>query len=440
MAEDRKNLLLDTDYIKVFREMDDSEKIKFFIDILKETKIMNFVSDNDDYLIFKYEINKHLNFFSNKTITVQFEKSELLKCYSKMENIEIYKDNYYLGNNNYECLLKCKSSFKEEYNVESDELNISLGLVSDELSLALLFKGYFDWKADKCALNDIDVANFGILAIMNEETVNGFEILKESGILSLKIKTKEPKKKEDFRDYHYSYLFDLSMNCNKIFVEFKSNYYNFFRKINNKNIIRQEKEIGIPRKKYIIDIVEYYNNARITADLPSKYLSYYHILEYFFEDVHYENMVNNVRREIKNPEFSLDNYNSVKNFVKFMEENISRKKGENYVLNEKNALGLTINKYITLDDLEKKLQDIDKDLVKYFKNKGCKFSNANKIDFVNSQTIVNRIYKNRNALVHSKNASSERYRPFKDEDILEKEIELIKAIAEMSIINSGEEL
>ncbi|MCX0377034.1 hypothetical protein, partial [Clostridium perfringens] len=93
---------------------------------------------------------------------------------------------------------------------------------------------------------------------------------------------------------------------------------------------------------------------------------------------------------------------------------------------------------INLAELEKNLNNINEDIVKYFKNERCEFSNAKKIDFVNYKTIVSRIYKNRNSLVHSKKTSSGRYRPFKDEAILEKEIELIKVLAEMLIINSGE--
>lgn len=52
--------------------------------------------------------------------------------------------------------------------------------------------------------------------------------------------------------------------------------------------------------------------------------------------------------------------------------------------------------------------------------------------------MAKRIYFTRNSLVHSKSGKNqERYKPYKDESELKKEIPLVKAIAELIIINSS---
>ena len=52
--------------------------------------------------------------------------------------------------------------------------------------------------------------------------------------------------------------------------------------------------------------------------------------------------------------------------------------------------------------------------------------------------ITKRIYFTRNALIHSKSGKKDKmYKPYRDEMLLQKEIPLVRVIAEMIIINSS---
>ncbi|MCE7744006.1 MAG: hypothetical protein GPJ52_02605 [Candidatus Heimdallarchaeota archaeon] len=53
---------------------------------------------------------------------------------------------------------------------------------------------------------------------------------------------------------------------------------------------------------------------------------------------------------------------------------------------------------------------------------------------------MRRIYAIRNSIVHSKDTSEARFKPFTDEEELTKEIPLIRLIAEEVIHNSAEKL
>lgn len=406
------------------------------------------ISEDDESIIYKYIL---LN--EGKRIKVKFDKNELNNCFNIINNNFFSEENieFICKDNEFEVLVDNHSNYSvknddwSEFKVKDENIDIEISNISNAYNIFLFIK-----TAEKYTTinyfrslvfirnNERDLIGSGEINLEEDKFINGFNLIRDKNILSLKIKSSKDIKINQFIDYKYSYLFNLSFNYDLTFIEVKNYMHSFIKRRKIKSEIRNSLIPDVPRKKYIIDILKYYQNAKVIDNLPSKYLSYYHILEYFFEDVHYEEMITNVKHRISNPNFSLNDDISIKEFIKFMEDNISAKKGENYIFNEKIALGLTINKYINLAELEKNLNNINEDIVKYFKNERCEFSNAKKIDFVNYKTIVSRIYKNRNSLVHSKKTSSGRYRPFKDEAILEKEIELIKVLAEMLIINSGE--
>lgn len=98
--------------------------------------------------------------------------------------------------------------------------------------------------------------------------------------------------------------------------------------------------------------------------------------------------------------------------------------------------------YISIEQLKDKLRQIDLESISYYQNNKVLFCKAptiswNDVEGVYTQ-IVKRIYFTRNALIHSKSGKNrERYKPYKDEKSLQKEIPLVRVIAEMIIINSS---
>lgn len=71
------------------------------------------------------------------------------------------------------------------------------------------------------------------------------------------------------------------------------------------------------------------------------------------------------------------------------------------------------------------------------------FSGGDEVDLENpnesiiGEKLSSRIYKTRNAIVHSKESERVRYTPFRDDRILVKEIPLLRFIAEQIIIESS---
>lgn len=140
-----------------------------------------------------------------------------------------------------------------------------------------------------------------------------------------------------------------------------------------------------------------------------------------------------------------------KDIVKLI-SNIQLKAIDNDIaINEKVALSLLIQKHIPQDLLKERLIDrYGQDFLEKLKHK-VDFSKGNDIIFsdVDSKqyidSLTGRIYKTRNAIVHSKESFTDdkknnKYRPVKDDNELLSEIALIQVIAEIVINDYATEI
>lgn len=109
---------------------------------------------------------------------------------------------------------------------------------------------------------------------------------------------------------------------------------------------------------------------------------------------------------------------------------------------ELESLKYVLKEYIDIEQLKEKLKEIDAESVQYYQNTKVSFCKApiipwNDVEGVYTQ-IAKRIYYTRNSLIHSKSGKNrDRYKPYSDEKILQREIPLVKVVAEMIIINSS---
>lgn len=80
----------------------------------------------------------------------------------------------------------------------------------------------------------------------------------------------------------------------------------------------------------------------------------------------------------------------------------------------------------------------------YYVGNTVHFAKGDKINFYDDSedkiydSMANRIYKTRNAVIHSKLDEEDRYIPFRHETELHKEIPLVQGIAEVIIIFTSE--
>lgn len=252
--------------------------------------------------------------------------------------------------------------------------------------------------------------------------------------------------KNKLNDYINSFLFNFCYNYGYSFRIMNSLDELLNIRYRNKNSSYKSEELDAPRLLYKQDLTEQYHMAVSSEDPFVQFIGFYHIMEYFYEEIYKEGVVNNVKEILLDPGFSTKRKKDIMKLVDL----INKKRTESTVGSELEALELTLRKYIDIEKIIEKLNEIDKAIIEYYKNNKVNFSNGDAIDLIGDKKhifkkLANRVYKTRNSLVHSKSnevRSNERgiYKPFKDSKALLKEIPLLKVISEEIIIKSASEL
>ena len=148
--------------------------------------------------------------------------------------------------------------------------------------------------------------------------------------LTLKISSEKASPAPLLARYTHAFLFQVAYNLDISLVPQRL-IEEMVRsgRINRMRRSRTE-EIDPPRRVYNEDLVQHYLLAVSTENPVIEYLSYYHVLEYFFESVFNDDLVNTVRDSITSPGFSYKRktdisklINSIKGSLKIRSETIT---------------------------------------------------------------------------------------------------------------------
>ena len=263
------------------------------------------------------------------------------------------------------------------------------------------------------------------------------------GETTLKIRTANGNNRSinQFRMYKTSFLFEFMYKSNIATIEYSSVEDIFYRNASARENYDASLMDTPPAREYTADVVDYYKLALSSRDPYIKYLSFYHIIEYFFDEVFKKKMIADLKDKITHPDFSYKSDEKIYEVARFV-KNRWKMNDESGQGDELESLKFVLNEYITVGDLKFRINAINPNAVNYYQSNKVSFCDAPSIGWNDTQgaitQIAKRVYYTRNALVHSKSGKNkERYRPYNDEKQLQKEIPLLKAIAESIIINSS---
>jgi ATP-dependent helicase/DNAse subunit B len=173
-----------------------------------------------------------------------------------------------------------------------------------------------------------------------------------------------------------------------------------------------------------------------------QYISYYHVAEHWFENIYQDDLVEQIQLAITSPEFSYKRKKDVRQLIRKISKAVQLRNDE-LVIDERVALRLTLSRYVDISQLISELRNFDAGLLDYYANHVVGFCNADKVVFDQNDisnifiSLANRIYKTRNALVHSKEGSKGKFVPFSDDQELIPEVPLVRFIAEQIITASS---
>ena len=403
--------------------------------------------NNDDIIIELHTRYMRENQAENTTITV-FD-SELLEIYNEVsnstsENMELFTKNIYEIAIDLEYPIMRRQVFPISSADTSNEISYELGYPSLKYCIYLLIKitdAMNDRGERRLPLRlcrQVDYTRF----LEQDETVSWQNILPHLlGEISLKITCANKSSLSEFRLRKTSFEFDFMYRSGIALVEF-SDIVDMFHIDNMERGRYDLSQIDTPPlRNYSVDVVDYYRLALASNDSYIKYISFYHVMEYFFDEVFKKKLVSDLQSKITHPDFSYKNEEKIYEIAQFVKNRfqINSEAGQG---NELESLKYVLGEYIIIDEVKNRIENISPGSVQYYQTTKVQFCSAPTIPWSDMNGvythIAKRIYFTRNSLVHSKSGKNQsRYRPYKDDIYLQREIPLVKAIAELIIINSS---
>lgn len=264
-----------------------------------------------------------------------------------------------------------------------------------------------------------------------------------SQIITLKIRSNNKINIKRFSQLIYAFLFQLGYNFDLAFVPHRS-IEDMSRRGRITRMRRSSgvEEIDPPRRLYNDDLIHHYLLAVSTDNPVVEFLSYYHVLEHFFEEVFNDELLETVKIHITHPGFSYKRKKDIGQLVNVIKKSLQIR-SETITFSESEALRLCLAKFINIPELVAKLNEYDEDLINYYCTNSVPFSGGVIVNLESAdigqilQHLTKRIYSTRNALVHSKENELKKYKPFVDERALLKEVPLMRFISEMVILSES---
>lgn len=269
--------------------------------------------------------------------------------------------------------------------------------------------------------------------------------------LAVYIETNTKKNREQLQRYAKSYLFNIAYNFDFVFKAV-TEIDDLFpqRNVLPRRRIQNVSELMAPQLLYKEQLVEQYYMALTSEEPFVKFVGFYHIMEHFYEEVYNEDIFKSVQHIIQHPGFSAKRTKDIVKIVDLIKKK-NRQNKEEFQGSELEALELTLRKFVNISELINDLTEFSNSIVDYYKSSEVSFSKGDTVDLRDASNekvykkLAARIYKTRNALVHSKSNESrlsERgvYNPFANSQELAMEIPLMRYISEAIIINSASPL
>jgi len=261
-------------------------------------------------------------------------------------------------------------------------------------------------------------------------------------LLTLRIETGRNKTLNEFVKYADAFFFQISYNLDTALIPQRF----LDELVRSRRIMRVRRsridELEPPRRSYISDLIHHYQMAVASDSPPLEYLSYYHIAEHFFEAVFHDALIERVRNRITLPDFSYKRKRDIKSLINEIGRSLQFR-GENVTFSDLEALKLTLERHVDVSALAEKIREYDESLIEHYRTSPVSFSNGDRVDLEDNDhskvllAAAKRIYKTRNAIVHSKESERGRYIPFRHDRVLVKEVPLLRFISELIIIESS---
>jgi hypothetical protein len=384
--------------------------------------------------------------------TSQIENAiQILTSKSEFEETALYDDHSYeilVRQENLARFTPLSMRFREGSLVKRDDENKITYTISKPTDEYLLFLIY---KLSKIAPLKYSFDNYLFRSARTRSRerieISVFELLKSSSsrYLTLKIESERNKSVNDFIKFSNAFFFQVSYNLDLAIMP--QRFLSDFVRTSRIEQLRRTSidELEAPKRFYPRDLIYHYQLAVASDSPPLEYLSYYHVAEHFFDAAFNDDLIERVKDKITQPDFSYKRKKDIKGVIDLIGKSL-KFRGENVVFSEQEALRLTFEKHIDTNVLLEKVKEYDANLIEFYRSNQVPFSDGDTVNLESGDSaqiislLAKRIYKTRNAIVHSKDGDKVRYIPFEHDKLLVMEVPLARFIAELIILKNSNEI
>ncbi|WP_421978853.1 hypothetical protein [Roseivirga seohaensis] len=389
--------------------------------------------------------------------TAVLDKPELTKLLRRLKRFNSNEDVELFNNKSYEVLIRSENRFMGTREIKQEDsvnkLSYSFDKPSTEYLVFFLFNLY-QRETKNFLRSGIMGHRLRRLVSRQEEGQTELferdilELIKEiiPRLETIRITSKNPLDLEEFEKLLYAFIFNLGYNLDYTIMplRFMDEFVQPFRM----GRIRRSRtgDIEAPKRTYSNELILHYQKGVSSESIDHQFLSFYHVLEHFYEKIYNDDILFRVKNELTKPNFSYKRSKDIKALIGLIQSRL-KYKNEEFQINELEALELTLRRFIPETvDFNNALEEINPSLIEYYKTTEVSFSKGNKVNFESEnedeiyRNLAKRIYQTRNCIVHSKEAQKVKFTPFKDDKDLLVEIYLVRLIAEFVILNDSNEL
>lgn len=422
-------------------------KVKDIIEAITELFGFDLIEETEEKAVF--------NIISDKK--AELDKKAVEKIIRKIKRMSTNEDVELYTNRKYEVLVRNETRFLSRNDISKEDLvnkfKYTVSKPSDEYLIFLLFNLHNNEVTYSLKRG---IAGHRLRRIYDRQDEQQMEIFDKS-ILDLikeiipRLETIQIDSKTDcelikFEKLLYAFIFNLGYNKDVTFMPLR--FLNEFIQPYRIGRVRRThtEHMEAPKRTYSNDLILHYQKGVSSESIDHQFLSFYHVLEHFYEKVYNDDILSKVRSELTKPSFSYKRTKDLNSLIGVIQKRL-KYKNEEFLINELEALELTLRKYIPdIPELKTNIEDYNPELINYFKTTTLPFSNGNKVNFESDneneiyKNLAKRIYVTRNCIVHSKETDKIKYVPFKDDKDLLNENYLLRIISEIVIINDSDEL
>lgn len=141
-------------------------------------------------------------------------------------------------------------------------------------------------------------------------------------INTLQIKSDGVRRKTEYEQLVYAFLFNLGYSTDSIIqpLRFIDEFIQSYRLIRFRR--SSTKELDAPRRLYDRELVLHYQKGVASESIDHEYLSFYHVLEYFFERIYNEDIFSSIRLELTKPGFSYKRSKDISSLVLLIQKKL----------------------------------------------------------------------------------------------------------------------